>query len=154
MLHKSNNNASAGACAAEVLDGIFPVVQFIRHVAQGRKMPGLSVQRVRAMAYIRRRPGDSLSRLAEYLALSVPAASRLIEVLVVRGLAQRQPLPDNRRKVQLTISPRGNKLLDDAIAGTLQELELRLRRLNADQRKRIIQAVRDLRLLFEPALED
>lgn len=51
--------------------------------------------------------------LAEELALSPSAASRLVDGLVQRGLLSRRELPDDRRARVLALSPRGVALLDE-----------------------------------------
>jgi DNA-binding MarR family transcriptional regulator len=53
------------------------------------------------------------SALAEELALSPSAASRLVDGLVQRGLLLRRELPDDRRARVLALSPRGVALLDE-----------------------------------------
>jgi MarR family transcriptional regulator for hemolysin len=152
LLRKSTDPASPAACARAVLDGVPPLMQFIRHVAGARKVPGLSVQQFRALGFLRRRPGDSLSNLAEHLGLSLPTASRMIDALVSRGLVRREPIPQNRRQVQLTLTAAGSKSLEAAVQATLDELEQRLAALDDESRRRIVGAVRDLRRLFEPPL--
>jgi DNA-binding MarR family transcriptional regulator len=155
LLQKSTDGASsAGRCARALLDGVPPVMQFLREVAHRQKARGLSVQQFRAMAYLRRRPGDSLSQVAEHLGLSRPAASRMIDMLVSRRLVQRQAIPHNRRQIQLTLSSAGSMLLENAIQAVLVALEQRLKRLSRARRKRIISAIEDLRELFEPAISD
>jgi len=148
--------AAPAACARAVLDGVPFVMQFIRHAAAARKAPGLSVQQFRALGVLRqhRRAGASLSDVAEYLGLSLPTASRMVDGLVSRGLIHRRTLPENRRQVRLTLQPAGAKLLEAAIESAQDALEARLRQVSPAQRRRITAAARDLRKLFDPAAAD
>ena len=146
------DDASAAACARAVLDGVPVVMQFIRHVAGKRKAPGLTVQQFRALGVLRSRPdGASLSDVAEYLGLSLPTASRMIDGLVLRGLVHRRPQPENRRQVRLKLQPAGARLLEAAVDAALRAMELRLRSLPPTRRRAICRAVGDLRTTFAPA---
>lgn len=136
-------------CAKAILEAVPTVFQFIRSTANRRRAKGLSVQQFRAMAYLLRRPGHSLSMLAEYLGLSLAATSRLIESLVHKGLVDRQVVPSNRRQVRLASTARGEKLLAESIHWTEGEITRKLQGCPAARRKRIIQAVRDLQEIFQ-----
>jgi DNA-binding MarR family transcriptional regulator len=145
LLHKASDSITARDCGRHVLDAVPTLMQFIRQIAQPRaRARGVRVQQFRALAYLSRRPGDSLGDLAEYLGLTPPAASRMVDALVRRGLAVREPVPGNRRQLQLRISPEGRKLFNAAVDGTLDEVEQRLRTLSGPRRKRIVEALRDL----------
>jgi DNA-binding MarR family transcriptional regulator len=156
LLRESTIHAGGGsstACARAVLDSVPFVMQFIRHAAAPRKAAGLSVQQFRALGVLRHhhRNGASLSDVAEYLGLSLPTASRLVDGLVSRGLIHRRPLPENRRQVRLTLQPAGAKMLEAAVETAQDALEQRLRHVSPAQRRRITAAARDLRALFDPA---
>ena len=51
-----------------------------------------------------------LGDVANFLALTLPAASKLIDGLVIVGFATRELDPDDRRKVLMFISDRGKVL--------------------------------------------
>jgi DNA-binding MarR family transcriptional regulator len=77
----------------------------------------------------------------------------MIDALVSRGLACREPIPQNRRQVQLTLTAAGARSLEAAVQTTLEELEHRLSALDEESRRRIVHAFHDLRRLFEPPLD-
>jgi DNA-binding MarR family transcriptional regulator len=136
-------------CARAVLETIPTVFQFIRHTANRRRAKGLAVQQFRALGYVQRRPGDSLSNLADYLGLSLAASSRLIDSLVNKKLVRRVAVPSNRRKVQLTPTPRGQRILAEIGEWTQSQLTVRLKEIPAEKRRRIIEAVGDLAEIFQ-----
>ncbi len=137
------------ACARAVLNSIPDVFQFIRHTANRHRSQGLAVQQFRALAYLYRRPGDSLSLLADYLGLSLAATSRLIESLVQKKLVRRVAVPSNRRKVHLTITARGKNNFDEVVRWTEAELMERLKELSPQSRENIVAAVGDLQRVFQ-----
>lgn len=55
----------------------------------------------------------SLSSLAESLDLSHPSASVLVEKLVEKNILNREPDPDDRRKIQLRVHPQARSSLED-----------------------------------------
>ena len=61
-----------------------------------------------------------------------PAVSRAIDTLVRAGLVDRQPDPDNRRRLALTLTDEGRQYLEPA-AGADRSLEGRLGKLAASE---------------------
>jgi DNA-binding MarR family transcriptional regulator len=136
---------SAEECAAEILETVPAVMRFIRAQMRGHRGPGLSVPHFRTMLFLRRNDGASLSALAEYLGLSLPATSRLVEGLVRKNLVVRRIPPGNRRLIALALSASGRR----AVAAARQATESRLAEvvapLRAGERAMIGRALRTLR---------
>src|SRR5215471_20884700 len=53
------------------------------------------------------RTGAALSRIIQELGVSKQAAGQLVDTLVTRGYLDRAPDPDDRRRVSITLSERG-----------------------------------------------
>ncbi|HEY1686925.1 MAG TPA: MarR family transcriptional regulator [Tepidisphaeraceae bacterium] len=136
-------------CAQIILDGIPTVFQFIRQTANRKRAKGLAVQQFRALAYVQRRPGDSLSMLAEYLGLSLAATSRLIDSLVGKKLVLRKTVPSNRRQVELSSTKHGQKIFSNVREWTRGQLTERLKDLPEERRKNIAEAMLDLQEIFQ-----
>jgi DNA-binding MarR family transcriptional regulator len=73
---------------------------------------------------------DSVSMLAEAKQISRPAISRVVDVMVNKGLVTRNQDPSDRRYVRLSLTDEGNTLLEaifgknrDWMAGKLASLE-------------------------------
>jgi DNA-binding MarR family transcriptional regulator len=69
---------------------------------------------IRAVA----RSGAALSEIADELAVSKQAASKLIDLLVARGFIDRSADPSDRRRITLTLTRRGKKAVEAVEAGT------------------------------------
>src|SRR3978361_1242959 len=54
-----------------------------------------------------------LSALAHRLGISAPTASRAVDGLVDLGLMERRPDPDDRRAVQIDLTPPGRKRVEE-----------------------------------------
>jgi DNA-binding MarR family transcriptional regulator len=74
----------------------------------------LTVPQLRALLFVRRHPGASLSPLAEHLGMALPATSNLVERLVQAGLVERTTNPDERRRIQLTLTAMGAEHVERA----------------------------------------
>lgn len=123
-------------------------MRFIRtHMRQHRKA-GLTVPQFRALIFLSVHQDASLSAMAEHLGLSLPAASRLVQLLVRRGLLEREVDPDDRRRVSLSLTRRGTKAFRAALAATELALAHTLEGLNARQNGQVSAAMRLLRDVF------
>jgi DNA-binding MarR family transcriptional regulator len=141
----TRRRASAEECAAEILETVPAVMRFIR--AQMRRHRGreLSVPHFRTLLFLRRNGGASLSALAQFLGLSLPAASRLVEGLVRRNFVVRRIPPGNRRLIALALSARGRRTVGAARQATESRLAEVVAPLPAGERAAIGRALQTLR---------
>ncbi|HEX5466120.1 MAG TPA: MarR family winged helix-turn-helix transcriptional regulator [Candidatus Limnocylindrales bacterium] len=102
------------ACADLILEVVPQTMRRIRRQMRAQATPPgeggptpLTVPQLRALLFIRRKPDVSLSTLSEHLGESAPAASALVERLVRAGLLERRPDPEERRRIQLRLTPDG-----------------------------------------------
>jgi DNA-binding MarR family transcriptional regulator len=73
-----------------------------------------TVPQFRALLYVDRHAGANLSAVADFLGLTLPSASRLIDQMVKHDLLMRQLDPEDRRRMTLRMTPRGVVLLKNA----------------------------------------
>jgi DNA-binding MarR family transcriptional regulator len=64
----------------------------------GGRAHGLSVPQFRALGFVHRHAGSSLSEVADHIGLTLPAMSRLIDGLVELQLMRRQSQSADRRR--------------------------------------------------------
>ena len=90
---------------------------------------GVTFAQLRILFYICRKPGVDVRGLAEELGISASAVSQQVDRLVGRGLLDRTDNPEDRRRVVLTLTARGEELTDqvsrasqDRIASLLSRL--------------------------------
>jgi DNA-binding MarR family transcriptional regulator len=142
--------ASPDDCARALLEGVPPVMRVIRAEMRSQTKPELSVPQFRALSYLNRRAGASLSAVADHIGLTRPAMSVLIDGLVNRKLVTRQTDPDDRRRVTLAVTKRGHGLYTAARQHTQARLAGRLATLSAAERAALLQTLDQLRQLFVP----
>jgi DNA-binding MarR family transcriptional regulator len=90
-----------------------------------------------------------LSDVGSFLALSLPAASKLIDGLVGAGLAAREIDPADRRRVSLTLTAAGRRRYAAALKSSAEFLAGRVRRLPAAERAGVARAMESLRSIFD-----
>ena len=71
----------------------------------GKAFGEFSFAQIRAIKFVKAKGQVSITELAELLQVSAPSASTMVERLVEKGVLVREPDPEDRRKVIVTISP-------------------------------------------------
>ena len=143
-------SGSAQHCAAEILEAVPSIIRFIRSEMRSHRGADLTVPQFRTLALLSRSQGASLSVVAEFLGLSRPATSRLVDGLVKNGLVTRKIPAGNRRRVALSVSARGRATWEAARQATQQRLAEVIAPLTVAQLARIQDAMRVLRGSFQP----
>lgn len=147
LKHGSESPGSAAECAA-LLTEVMPLIMRALRAEMRSHRADLSVPHFRALAFLSHHEGSPLSDVAEWVGLTMPAASRLVDVLVARGLVTRAESPRDRRCVVLALTPEGQALLEAARAATQARLAEKTAALSEREREVVAEAMRLLRPLF------
>jgi DNA-binding MarR family transcriptional regulator len=102
------------ACARTVMETVPMVMRFIRMEVRRNRASVLSVPQLRALAFLDHNPGSCLFHVADHLGVTTPTASVIVDRLVRRGLLLRSEDPRERRRLALTLTPRGSRHLEQA----------------------------------------
>jgi len=89
----------------------------------------LSMHQFNTVLMVSRHEPVSITELAQLLAVSPPSASNMVDRLVEKGLLVREPSPDDRRKVVISVSPEmveEIRLVEDSVLGLFIGLVERL----------------------------
>lgn len=139
---------SAEACAAEVMETMPVVLHFIRRRIRTFSKSGLSIAQVRALSHLSRHPQSSLNELAEYLGVSNASSSSLIERLVQKNLVARREDPNERRCVELSLTPLGKSQYEEVQNLATRELASVLAQMPARKMRLIYEGLSMLRDAF------
>ena len=145
-------HVSVDECAGEVLDVIPHTMRAIRTEMRRHRRSDLSIPQFRTLAMLNQREGASLSDLAEFMGLTLPSASKLVDGLVVRKLVSRKTCAGDRRRLTLTLTSPGRATLEAARVATQAHLAKELEKLPADELAIVIRAMRILRPIFVPCV--
>jgi DNA-binding MarR family transcriptional regulator len=96
-----------GAVADRILEVVPRTMRRIRAEMRTAGAGTLTVPQLRALLFLRRKPGVGLSAFAEHFGLALPAASGLVERLVRADLVDRTTDPHERRRIQLRLTATG-----------------------------------------------
>jgi DNA-binding MarR family transcriptional regulator len=141
-------SASVKECVREVLDVVPFVMRSLRAEFRSHRGEEINIPQYRALMYLRRSPGASLSEVAEHLGITPPSTSRLINDLVERDLIDRQTSPVDRRKITLALTPKGRDLAETSLRETQAAYVPRFAAVPAETRALVTQAMRELRIIF------
>ncbi len=152
---EKNHAAPSNDDAARVILEVVPqVMQVLRAEMRRRRGPEISVLQLRALAFLRRNPGATLSRLAEHVGLTLPSMSSQVSGLVARNLIDRSTSLADRRYVTLTLTEQGRLLMETARQGTQESLARQIAGLAPDERAVVVEAMCLLARVFSPPLAD
>jgi MarR family transcriptional regulator for hemolysin len=142
---------SEDTCARELLDAVPLVMRVIRrHMCRHRS--GLTVPQFRTLCFLSTAAGSSLSAVADFIGLSLPAMSRLVDGLVEVGLIERRPCDDDRRHVRLSVTVEGDTAVREARQLAQAQLAEAVAHLTPRQQAAVISTMHLLRDVFSPEL--
>jgi DNA-binding MarR family transcriptional regulator len=130
------------------MDVVPLVMRTMRGKLRERRAADISVPQFRAMAYINRNEGASLSVLSTHIGLTLPSMSKLIDGLVSRSLISRTSHSEDRRKVCLSLTPQGRAELNSAYGHTQKYIAEKMSGLAEEDLKAISRAMQVLSELF------
>jgi len=145
--------ASVDDVANQIFEVIPVVMRTIRSKFREHRAADLSVVQFRALAFINRRKGVSLSDVADHIGLTLPSMSKMVDGLVNRKLVSRNEHDTDRRRVCLSITATGKQELDVSHANTQAFLADKIAGLSAPERETISAALHLLQGLFSSERE-
>ncbi len=134
--------------AQQIVDVVPLVMQIIRNRLRKRRPADINVPQFRALLYLNRNHGASLSGLADHIGLTPPAMSKLIDGLVVRKLVRRGACRGNRRRISLSLTSQGRDELNAAYACIQKCLIGKMSCLSEEDLNTIFRAMQVLQSLF------
>jgi DNA-binding MarR family transcriptional regulator len=134
--------------ARQVLEAVPSVMRTIRAQLRTHRRADISVPQFRAMGYIDRNDGASLSDLASHIGLTLPSMSKLIDGLVARKLVTRVADNRDRRRMCLSLTALGREQLKAAHRSTERFLADKLSGLPEDDLRNVAHAMQLLKGLF------
>lgn len=138
--------------AQQVLDAVPLVMRTIRGQLRSHRSADISVPQFRAMGYLDRNDGASLSDLAGHIGLTLPSMSKLIDGLVSRKLVTRTSHNMDRRRICLSLTPLGREELREAHRFTEKYLADQISGLDEADLQTITRAMQLLKSLFSQEL--
>jgi len=136
-------------CAAAVLEAVPHLMRVLRAQVRSATMPDLTIPQFRTLAFLGRNEGAMLVDVANFLALTPPSASKLVDGLFSAGLLDREQPSDDRRRVALRLTAEGRRKCEAAVRASEAYLSERIERLEPQVRGEVLRSMRALHTLFE-----
>jgi DNA-binding MarR family transcriptional regulator len=128
-----------------VADGLRPVLLRVgRELRREARAVGVSPEQVALLVTIKYSPGIGIRELAARERVSPPAMTKHVDRLERDGLVDRTPSDDDRRRVGLTLTPEGHRVLRRVRSRRTAWLASRLRELDDRELAAIEAAVEPL----------
>ncbi|MBD2108774.1 MarR family transcriptional regulator [Nodosilinea sp. FACHB-13] len=140
---------TSAQCAANIMTAVPAVTRFLRAGIRRHGKPQLSLSQLRVLYFLRRRSQASLSEVADYLDVTRPTMSAMVERLVQRGLVNRVSDPVERRRIILTLTAEGAAEMERVYDATLQTVAHRLKSLSESQLQQVRAGLEILSSIFE-----
>src|SRR3954452_6733944 len=132
-----------------IADRLRPVLlQLGRELRREAREVGISPEQVALLVAIKYTPGIGVRDLATRERVSAPAMSNHVDRLERDGLVQRTPSADDRRRVGLTLTDEGQRLLRKVRSRRTAWLATQLKGLTAEELTAIERAIEPLRRLL------
>lgn len=131
--------------AGEIIEALAPLLAHHRHRWAARcQAHGLSIIGFQALALLEMHGGMPMTRLADELGVALPNATRIVSRLVERGIVARTDDATDRRRVLVTLTDTGHRLIGEMEAGRRERMSRLFSQLTEEQQKRLLQSVKDL----------
>ena len=124
-------------------------MRVIRAQVRSESNPELTMPQFRTLAFIGRNAGAMLADVATFLALTPPAASKLVDGLFSAGLLARDAVSGDRRRVSITLTPLGRRKFDAAVRAAEAYLSDRIEQLDERSRGDVLRAMGALQSIFD-----
>jgi DNA-binding MarR family transcriptional regulator len=136
-------------CASAIMETIPLVGRFVgTEMRRNGEFP-ISMPQLRVLWFISVHPGCSLSSAADDLTVTKAAASDLVDRLVKKGFVSRVEDPQERRKVLLTLTEDGTKLLQQSRKRAQAAVSKMLGQIGSDDLKKIVAGLEVLKMAFQ-----
>lgn len=135
-------------CAADIITVVPLMARVLRAEMRHHSQPHLSLSQLRVLHFLKRKPQSSLSEVADYLDVTRPTMSVMVDRLVQRDFVHRIDDANERRRIRLTLTPTGITELDSVYNATLANLASRLETLSAEQCQQVMAGLSILGELF------
>jgi DNA-binding MarR family transcriptional regulator len=131
--------------AGEIIEALAPLLAHHRHRWAARcQAHGLSIIGFQVLALLEMHGSMPMTRLADELGVALPNATGIVGRLVERGIVARLDDASDRRRVVVTLTDAGHRLIGEMEAGRRERMSRLFSQLNEEQQQRLLQSVKDL----------
>jgi len=105
--------------------------------------PSLTLPQWRVLAIVNRHGAQNLTAIAQWMGVHPSTATRACDVLVRGGLLRRREDPVDRRRLVLTLTPKGQRFVDAMLQRRREGIARVLEGMPASRRRRLAEAMEE-----------
>jgi DNA-binding MarR family transcriptional regulator len=131
--------------AAEIIQALAPLLAHHRHRWAARcQAHGLSIVGFQVLALLEMHGDMPMTRLADELGVALPNATGIVGRLVERGIVARADDAQDRRRVLVSLTDAGHRLIGEMEEGRRERMSRMFTLMTDEQQRRLLQSVKDL----------
>ena len=134
-------------CAGMITEVIPSLMQAMRQEIRGYVKDEISVPQFRVLARLSAKPANN-GELADWVGVSLPAMSRMVDLLFKRGLVERNVPSSDRRQVNISLTSKGERFHQQAKVAGRKIFERKLSVIPNEKVELLIEAFKILNILF------
>lgn len=124
-------------CAEKILEVVPEVMNALRAEMRQRAKFELTVPQFRVLARLNKNPTTS-SDLADWIGVSLPSISKMIEILVKRELVKRNQNQQDRRETRLELTAKGENHFLEIKKSAQESFAKKIAALSIDDRQKLM----------------
>jgi DNA-binding MarR family transcriptional regulator len=128
--------------AALLIENVPLLMRLLRTKFREKRVADLTMAQFRTLAFVNGNQDASLSETAGHIGLSLPSMSKLVDSLVRAGRLTRRVHGEDRRRICLGLTPRGERELDEAYRHTESFFAKKLAGLTDGERTQVADSIR------------
>ncbi|MEI7844422.1 MAG: MarR family transcriptional regulator [Chloroflexota bacterium] len=132
----------------QILKVVPSMMRAIKKKWKTGQISGVTNSQFHLLIFIQNNPGTSLLDVAQYLGQTSPSTSAAVDEMVSKQLVSRQNSTEDRRKITLTLTGNGQKILNEITQHSQNDLAPHLAALSDAERLVVFQALTILEPLF------
>lgn len=124
---------------AQLVEAFFKISRLMKdEMGYDSDLLRLSMLQLQVLMYLKRNPDTQMSEVASHFQIELPSATSLINTLARLKLAQRNADKKDRRLVRIALTPKGLKLLVDAMKQRGEKMKHNLNYLSSEDKKSLL----------------
>lgn len=130
---------------AELIDTIFSFSRCMREKSGVKSsIAAMSMVQIQTLVFLAKTKSSSMKAIAEYLHVELPSATSLIDHLFAMGLIHRKQDTNDRRWVKVSLTKKGEKILQQAKKERKMHIESLLSVLSETEKQQMLSLLQKL----------
>ncbi len=128
---------------------MFNTARLIRQTLKEKRPSIISILQLEVLSYVKEEKNPLMKDVAEFLHITPPSATSLINRLVKGGLLKREIDKNDRRVIRLTITSKGEKILKKKLEQHFKKIADIIGKLNKKEQEFLIQIFQKLQRIYQ-----